>query len=111
MPHSSSKNRFILFAIAAAIVLLLLYLLWTFEFAITTHLRLYMTAKPTPETMVKVFYLLLFTSLAYLIVRGLRSLLFGLIFRLKRGYEAPTLARNIFSIVVFTTLFFGIFKA
>ena len=47
--------------------------------------------------------------LAYLFVRALNNFIFGLVFRLRRGFEAPTLVRNIFSIVAFTILFFLIF--
>src|SRR6185369_1982872 len=56
-----------------------------------------------------VLRLVSFAILAYLLVRALNALIFGLIFRFRRGFEAPTLVRNIFSIVAFTALFFVIF--
>jgi small-conductance mechanosensitive channel len=47
--------------------------------------------------------------LTYLLVRALNSLIFGLVF-LRRGFEAPSLARNIFTIITFTLLFLLIFS-
>jgi len=49
--------------------------------------------------------LTLWAILAYLIVRAVNVSVFGLIFRFRQGFEAPTLVRNIFSIVTFTILF------
>jgi small-conductance mechanosensitive channel len=63
------------------------------------------------DTMVKVLRLVLLGILAYLFVRALNNLIFGLAFRFRRGFEAPTLVRNIFSIVAFTALFLLIFSA
>lgn len=53
--------------------------------------------------------LFLWALLAYLFVRALSSVIFRLLFRMRRGFEAPTLVRNIFSIIAFTALFFLIF--
>ena len=58
---------------------------------------------------VNVLRLFFWALLAYLFVRALSSLIFRLGFRLRRGFEAPTLVRNIFSIIAFTALFFLIF--
>ena len=54
--------------------------------------------------------LVLLGILAYLFVRALNNFIFGLVFRLRKGFEAPTLVRNIFSIVAFTALFLLIFS-
>jgi small-conductance mechanosensitive channel/CRP-like cAMP-binding protein len=62
------------------------------------------------DTIVGVLHLALFAILAYLVVRALNALIFGLVFRFRRGFEAPTLVRNVFSIVAFTALFFLIFS-
>lgn len=62
------------------------------------------------DTVVNVLLLVLWGLLAYLVVRALNNLIFGLVFRLRKGFEAPTLVRNIFSIVVFTALFLLIFS-
>ena len=57
------------------------------------------------DTIVNVMQLVLLAILAYLFVRALNALIFGLAFRLRSGFDAPTLVRNIFSIVAFTALF------
>jgi small-conductance mechanosensitive channel/CRP-like cAMP-binding protein len=62
------------------------------------------------DTVVNVLLLVLWGILAYLFVRALNNFIFGLVFRLRKGFEAPTLARNIFSIVAFTALFLLIFS-
>ncbi len=63
------------------------------------------------DTVVDVLLLVLLGLLAYLFVRALNNFIFGLVFRLRKGFEAPTLVRNIFSIVAFTTLFLLIFSS
>src|SRR5947209_14213274 len=62
------------------------------------------------ETIVHVLQLVFIGILAYLVVRAFNVLIFGLVFRFRRGFEAPTLVRNIFSIIAFTALFFVIFS-
>jgi len=62
------------------------------------------------DTIVGVLRLIFFAILAYLIVRALSALIFGLVFRFRRGFEAPTLVRNVFSIIAFTGLLFLIFS-
>ena len=62
------------------------------------------------DTIVNVLQLVFLGILAYLIVRALNTMVFGLV-RFRRGFEAPTLVRNIFSIVAFTALFFLIFTS
>ena len=62
------------------------------------------------NTIVGVLRLVFFAILAYLVVRALNALIFGLVFRFRRGFEAPTLVRNVFSIIAFTALFFLIFS-
>src|SRR5262249_46847741 len=57
------------------------------------------------DTFVRTIELVLLGILAYLMVRGLNSLIFGLVFRLRKGFEAPTLVRNVFTIVAFTIIF------
>ena len=47
--------------------------------------------------------------LGYASVRVLNALLFDFVFRLRQGYEAPTLVRNIFTLVAFAILFFVVF--
>ena len=62
------------------------------------------TPSPSADTIVNVVKLLLVGIVGYLFVRALNAIFFALAFRLKR-IDAPTLIRNIFTIVAFTILF------
>jgi len=107
-PHT--KNSFALFFIATAIVVLAIYVVFHFEPALQTLLSTRMGEFGSKaETIVHVLQLAFVGILAYLIVRAFNVLIFDLVFRFRRGFEAPTLVRNIFSIITFTALFFVIF--
>ena len=100
-------NKLILFFVAAAIALLATYLFWSFADQVKTLLEHRMGsahASPSAGTIVSAVKLFLLGIVGYLFVRALNSLFFGLAFRLKR-IDAPTLIRNIFTIVAFTILF------
>ncbi len=104
---SRFKNRLVLFAFATlAAVVGIYFFLPALESALAGRR---MSFKQQQDTL-HIVKLLLWALLAYLSVRALRVLLFELVFRLRRGYEAPTLVKNIFSIVAFTILFFVIFS-
>jgi small-conductance mechanosensitive channel/CRP-like cAMP-binding protein len=107
---SRSKKRFILFIVATAIVALSIYSIYGFGGALENYLGSHMKIRASPDTIVSILKLISLAALAYLVVRAFRVLIFGLVFRLRSGYEAPTLVRNIFSIVAFTALFFIIFS-
>jgi hypothetical protein len=103
--RSQRKNRLIVFLVTAAIASLALYLLFKFEPQLRSVLEAQMGGLASQaETIVKVLQLVSLGILAYLLVRALNSFIFGLVFRLRSGFEAPTLMRNVFSIVVFTIL-------
>jgi len=110
-----NKNKFALFLIATAIVVLAIYLVAHFDYPLRELLRARLLRAqmgglaPPADTIIDALRLILFAILAYLAVRALNSLIFDLVFRFRRGYEAPTLVRNIFSIIAFTALFFLIF--
>ncbi len=111
MTPTRQKNKFALFFIATAIVGLALYLVFHFEFALQGLLSARMGSLGSKAvTIVYVIQLVFLGILAYLVVRALNVLIFGLAFRFRRGFEAPTLVRNIFTIIVFTALFFLIFS-
>jgi small-conductance mechanosensitive channel/CRP-like cAMP-binding protein len=93
--------------VAAAIALLATYLFWSFAGDVKALLEHRMggaTAKPSADTIINAVKLILIGIVGYLFVRALNFLFFGLAFRLKR-IDAPTLIRNIFTIVAFTLLF------
>lgn len=107
MKRPQSKNKAVLFLVATAAVVLALYLVFKFDQQLQVLLSSRM-AGLNPSTIIGVLQLLLFATLAYLVVRALNVAIFGLV-RLRRGFDAPTLVRNIFSIIAFTALFFIIF--
>lgn len=109
MRRPPQKNKVVLFSIATAVVLLAIYLIFKFDQGIRELLSAQMGFATKANTIVAVLRLVSFAILAYLLVRALNVFIFGLVFRFRRGFEAPTLVRNIFSIVAFTALFFIIF--
>jgi small-conductance mechanosensitive channel/CRP-like cAMP-binding protein len=110
--RSNTKNKLILFVVTATLALLGLFLVNRFDERLREFLRVYMGGLASRADMViDVLLLVLLGILAYLFVRALNNLIFGLVFRLRKGFEAPTLVRNIFSIIAFTALFLIIFSA
>ena len=112
MTRPRSTNNFAIFLTATALTLLALYFVYHFESTLTAYLadRMAGTVQASETSVLKLIKLGLWGLLAYLGVRAINSLAFGLIFRLRRGFEAPQLVRNIFSIIAFTILFFLIFS-
>jgi small-conductance mechanosensitive channel len=111
-----SKNKLIVFVIVTALALLATYLVFGFDERLQSFFEARMF-DGGPEgrlmgsaSLVNFLKLVLLALLAYLFIRALNSLVFGLAFRLRKGFEAPTLVRNIFSIIAFTILFFLIFS-
>jgi small-conductance mechanosensitive channel len=100
---SSRKNRVIVFTIATVAVALALYFYISFMGA-----RL--DVAYTHSNLTRIPVLALSALLGYLAVRALNAALFDFVFRLRRGYEAPALVRNIFTLVTFTILFVIFFK-
>jgi small-conductance mechanosensitive channel/CRP-like cAMP-binding protein len=100
--RSSQRNQLLGFFFATIVVALALYLFNRF-FGVRME--------EGPHTnVVKIPAVILWALLAYLGVRLLNAALFDFAFRIRRGYEAPTLVRNIFTLVAFTVLFVLIFK-
>ena len=110
MTPSRKQNRLPLFLVATAIVSLGIYLVFHFEVSLGDLLTSKMGRFGSNSgTIVKTLQLILLAILAYLLVRALNYLVFSLV-RMRRGFDAPTLMRNIFSIIAFTALFFLIFS-
>src|SRR5947208_10531274 len=98
----SRKGRAVVFMSATILVALVLYIyVSVLGEHLTAGLHTYL---------LKIPLLALSALLAYLGVRALSVALFDFVFRLRRGYEAPTLVRNIFTLIAFTILFVLIFK-
>jgi len=99
---SSAKNRIILFAIATVVVGLALYFYMSYlgyELPAGEH-----------RNWRKLPILLLSALLGYLVARAVNAALFDFVFRFRRRQEAPTLVRNIFTLLAFTILFVLVFK-
>src|SRR5215218_8739927 len=90
MSRPRSTNKIILFFVASAAALLAVWLFWSFEADVRALLGRRMGTSPSPSVDT--------------IVGALNFLFFGLAFRLKR-IDAPTLIRNIFTIVAFSIFF------
>lgn len=106
MSRPRLTNKAILFLAAFIAALLAIYLFWSFEGSVKELLEHRMGDHPSPsaKTIINAVKLLLVGILGYLLVRALNFSFFGLAFRLKR-IDAPTLIRNIFTIVAFTIFF------
>ena len=106
MSRPRFTNKIVLFLVVSAIALLATYVFWSFAGDIESFLERRLGAEQSPSagTIVGAIKLFLVGILGYLFVRALNSLFFALAFRLKR-IDAPTLIRNIFTIVAFTLLF------
>ena len=107
---SSRKNRFLLFIFATAVVAMALYLFYHFAPALHDALAARMGARAAEDSIIRIPKLVLWSILAFLGVRALSTFIFDFLFRIRRGYEAPTLVRNIFSLLAFTGLFVLIFN-
>ena len=106
---SRAKNQLVVFLLATALVGLLLYLFDAFDPTLRAHLQTRVSPRQA-DSLLKIPQLILWSMLAYLGVRALNGALFGAVFRFRRGYEAPILVRNIFSIIAFTALFLFVFN-
>jgi small-conductance mechanosensitive channel len=106
---SSRKNRFLLFIFATVVVALALYLFFHFEDSLSAYLASKLGAQGAKDSL-RILKLILLSLLVFLGVRALSTVIFDFLFRIRRGYEAPTLVRNIFSLLVFTILFVLIFN-
>lgn len=118
MARSRSKNQ-VAFFLLLALVILALYASHVFEpWLMQRFIHGQNLTKDADEQALQSFWmvmnvvrLILWLILGIVIVRGLTTLIFGIMFRLRRGYEAPTLVRNIFSIVAYIASFVIIFKS
>ena len=100
----------IIAVVTTAIVMLLLYLVIEGDPELRSLiLRVRADKIAGPEKIIAGLKLLLLGILAIIFVRVLNFLVFGM-FRLRRGFDAPTLVQNVFSIIAFTLLFLLIFS-
>ena len=106
MNRTRTKKQYVVFFTATAVVLLALYFLSAFGPSLN-ELMATQLGESKAITILRILRLSLLAILAYLGVRALNSLIFGIV-RFRRGFEAPTLVRNVFSMIAFTAIFFVI---
>src|SRR5438132_6253995 len=100
--QSDRKNKIFLFLFAAIVVGLALYFYAShFDFTLPTGKH---------RNWQKLPILALASLLGYLATRFLNAALFDFAFRIRKRYEAPTLVRNIFTLLAFAILFVLLFK-
>src|ERR1700674_5581541 len=102
--RSSKTNRFFVTIFATVVVCLALYVFYHFKPSLTEALVAHMGPRAGQDSLIRIPELILWSLLAFLGVRAVSTLIFDLLFRIRRGYEAPTLVRNIFSLLAFTGL-------
>src|SRR5713226_2615958 len=109
--RSSKRNRLLAFIFATVVAALALYVFYKIEPTLRGYLNARMSSRPAAEdSLIKIPKLILWSILAFLGVRALNTVLFDFVFRIRRGFEAPTLVRNVFSLISFTILFVLIFN-
>jgi len=99
--QANRKNRIILFVLTTVATALALYFVWSHFGGLP---------KGDHAKLQKIPIFVLAALLGYLFVRALNAAIFDLIFRFRKGYEAPTLARNVFTLLVFAIVFVILFR-
>jgi len=105
-----SKNKVLFLFAVAAFAVLALYFVNAFDPQLRQLLdRWQATRLASLDKLIGAIHLVLLAILAYVCVRFLKFVVFGL-FRLRRGFDAPTLVKNVFSIIAFTLVFLLVFS-
>jgi small-conductance mechanosensitive channel/CRP-like cAMP-binding protein len=117
MPRAHFKRQLVVFLAVTALIVVSLLLVYPFESSLrpyfTGHIadpRMLEAAEASFDNVVKIAKIILWMMLAIVIIRGINSLIFGIAFRLRKGYEAPNLVRNTFSIIAYIAIFVILFK-
>lgn len=103
MATSRKKSDILLYLVVTAVFGLATFLFWKFS---GNHTE----GQPSFAGWWRIPWLVLLSGLGYASIRVINALLFDFAFRLRQGYEAPTLVRNIFTLVAFVILFVVIFS-
>ncbi len=117
MAPTHFKRNAVVFLIATTLVVLGLLTVYLFVESLQplfvgqiADAQMRQAAESSFQTFMKITKIVLWMALAIVIIRGLNSLIFGVAFRLRKGYEAPNLVRNTFSIVAYIINFVVLFK-
>lgn len=117
MSRSHFKRHAVIFLVGITLIVLALVFLYYFVDSMQAYFvgqiadeKMRQAAESSFNGIVKFTKIVLWMALAIVIIRGLNSLIFGVAFRLRKGYEAPNLVRNTFSIVAYIIIFVILFK-
>src|SRR5436190_2066196 len=102
MTTSDERSKFAIYFSATVVIGLATFVFLKF-FGNPTSLHYF-------EGLWRIPWLILLSLFIYFSIRVVNALLFDFLFRLRRGYEAPTLIRNIFTLLAFTILFVLVFN-
>jgi len=102
MATSRKKSDIFLYLVVTAVFGLATFLFWKFS---GNHIA----GQPSFAGWWRIPWLVLLSGLGYASIRVINALLFDFAFRLRQGYEAPTLVRNIFTLVAFLIFFLVVF--
>jgi small-conductance mechanosensitive channel len=108
-PKSRSQSAALV--VSGALVVLALSVVYGFDQALKAYFATQMGMGGSSESILKLIKFALWACLALLLVRSLNALIFGLTYRIRRGYEAPSLIRNLFSIIAFVVVFLILFNS
>ncbi len=108
----SRLRKVILYLALTGVAVLALYLLDWLDLGLVLKDSLMRspTAQPQADHVLTITEIVLWMMLAIVVMRALNELIFGLGWKARRGYEAPSLVRNIFSIIAYIISFVIIFK-
>lgn len=117
MPRSHFKRNLVIFLVATTLIVLALVFVYYFVASLQPLFvgqiadpQMKRAAETSFENVLRITKIVVWMSLAIAIIRGLNSLIFGFAFRLRKGYEAPNLVRNTFSIIAYIIIFVLLFK-
>ena len=110
--NRSRLRKLIAYLAVTSLAVLALYLVYSINFGLvlSDYLILPTNAPPPQDHILTVTKIVLWMLLAIVVVRAANEIIFGLGFKARRGHEAPSLVRNIFSIVAYIVGFVIIFK-
>jgi len=117
MPRSHFKRHAIIFLAATTLLVLALFFVYYFVANLQPWFvgqivdgEMKEAAEASFINFLKIAKIVLWMALAIVFIRAFNSLFFGVAFRLRKGYEAPSLVRNTFSIVAYIIIFVILFK-
>lgn len=117
MSRSHFKRNAVIFLATTSLIVLALVFVYYFVANLQPYFvgqindpQMKQAAEASFENVLRITKIVFWMALAIAVIRGLNSLIFGVAFRLRKGYEAPNLVRNTFSIIAYIIIFVILFK-